>query len=62
MLTTMASEIEKMYAQALSIDKLNEQGLRFAMGYLAAYDPNVFKAVMDAALSEEGNRKDASVS
>lgn len=57
----MSSLIEQMYAQALGIDELNEQGLRFAMGYLSAYDSKVFKAVMEAALSEKGNRKDASV-
>lgn len=57
----MASLIEEMYAQALGIDKLNEQDLRFAMGYLSSYDPKVFKAVMDATIAQERNMKDASL-
>lgn len=51
----MASIIEEMYAEALGIEKLSVQGLRFAMGYLAAYSPDVFQAVMEAAIQHERN-------
>lgn len=48
----MASLIEQMYESALGIVKLTPQEMAFALGYLASYDPNTFKAVMDATMQQ----------